>query len=1017
MLRLAPTEIQITAAEVEMTRRNVDLRRATASMRARAFMHRTFTNAGRGTVIMKARRGPQRSRDQAVVHQPSRDHYALSASTSETDELALDHSDHDVIAYRTLPFGLAYEEGLPLRARQTYHQEFSDASGETDLDQSCDDLGGVNESFLFDPYLGLDGADPLSAVRAGFTPTSHEETGSKQKQVQPTDSGHGSPVISVNRPRTRVPSFNLPFRPRVRERSSSDPLTTIVQAQSDEEDLSVKISSRCTSSGGRLPSDSSRHAFQSNTETSQVAQDDRGVGSDTIHQQESIRAPPPSAILAAVGGLISPLETFYSGTAMEDWGEAEQERSSTPQAAAVPGGARSPSREAIAQSLLSRQNAVRLTPARRRQHARTAYTERHLQPNYAALRAARPNSEGSPFMVRRMPPNNQENMDEEERLIEARRVWLARGRTGGILDDTPPREGRRHKGGNKETHLETMRGCAGGACNVCNGARALTNEIITSNIPPIAASVAMTFGHQLADFACSLACMLIRPLILPGTPQPAAQESDVPADYASDASPHPTNTDRFHLSSILSDNMRSNLLIGLAGLYVATNAISTISTKGSKFFTDDGKQWFIKDPLLDTDQCKMDAELMQSLGANAIRVYHVDPTGDHSGCMSAFSDAGIYLFVDLDDFKTQITEDNARWTEPQETEFQGIMDEFQKYDNTAGFFIGNEVLTNGNHTEVAVLVKASTRDLKTYRDSKGYRQIPIGYSHADIAELRPNLQNYLACGSNRNESVDFFGLNAYEWCGENNFRSSGYETLTNQIKDYPVPIFFSETGCITQRQNNGAARTFQDQAAIFGPDMAPYWSGAIVYEWIQEANAYGLITYGGDTDATVTPKESEVIRSGTPTPITPDFANLKSAWATASASGVSESAYNPTLTPPPCPTATPGTWLVNGDVSLPTVGVSLDQAASASITQGTSSHRIFLGASSTFASVPYLLFSSISAIALSEPASNSRLPGSGAAATTTPTSPASSTAAAILNKEVSGAGFGLMGVLLGLVWL
>lgn len=47
---------------------------------------------------------------------------------------------------------------------------------------------------------------------------------------------------------------------------------------------------------------------------------------------------------------------------------------------------------------------------------------------------------------------------------------------------------------------------------------------------------------------------------------------------------------------------------------------------------------------------------MQKLGANAIRVYHVDPSGDHSGCMSAFADAGIYLFVDLDTFDTQINQ-------------------------------------------------------------------------------------------------------------------------------------------------------------------------------------------------------------------------------------------------------------------------------------------------------------------------------------------------------------------------
>lgn len=60
------------------------------------------------------------------------------------------------------------------------------------------------------------------------------------------------------------------------------------------------------------------------------------------------------------------------------------------------------------------------------------------------------------------------------------------------------------------------------------------------------------------------------------------------------------------------------------------------------------------DPLIDTNQCTQDAALMKTLGTNAIRVYHVDPTGDHSGCMAAFAAAGIYLVVDLDTFTTQI---------------------------------------------------------------------------------------------------------------------------------------------------------------------------------------------------------------------------------------------------------------------------------------------------------------------------------------------------------------------------
>jgi 1,3-beta-glucanosyltransferase GAS1 len=60
------------------------------------------------------------------------------------------------------------------------------------------------------------------------------------------------------------------------------------------------------------------------------------------------------------------------------------------------------------------------------------------------------------------------------------------------------------------------------------------------------------------------------------------------------------------------------------------------------------------DPLIDTNQCQRDAALMKTLGANTIRVYHVDSTADHSGCMAAFANAGIYLFVDLDTFTTAI---------------------------------------------------------------------------------------------------------------------------------------------------------------------------------------------------------------------------------------------------------------------------------------------------------------------------------------------------------------------------
>ncbi len=38
---------------------------------------------------------------------------------------------------------------------------------------------------------------------------------------------------------------------------------------------------------------------------------------------------------------------------------------------------------------------------------------------------------------------------------------------------------------------------------------------------------------------------------------------------------------------------------------------------------------------------------------------------------------------------------DPHWNQTMEQSFRGVMDEFQKYQNTAGFFIGNEILNDG----------------------------------------------------------------------------------------------------------------------------------------------------------------------------------------------------------------------------------------------------------------------------------------------------------------------------------
>ena len=154
-------------------------------------------------------------------------------------------------------------------------------------------------------------------------------------------------------------------------------------------------------------------------------------------------------------------------------------------------------------------------------------------------------------------------------------------------------------------------------------------------------------------------------------------------------------------------------------------------------------------------------------------------------------------------------------------------------------------------------------------------------------------------------------------CGDATFETSGYIVLQQNASEYNIPIFFSETGC-----NVGTARTFDDQAAIFGDKMVDTWSGAIIYEWIQETNDYGLVEYalGQSAPAAIDGADAAFGRNGTPQPKNPDFENLSKHWATLAPTGIRADDYKPSLSAPVCPDFTTGAWEVKADAQLPTIG-------------------------------------------------------------------------------------------------
>lgn len=126
---------------------------------------------------------------------------------------------------------------------------------------------------------------------------------------------------------------------------------------------------------------------------------------------------------------------------------------------------------------------------------------------------------------------------------------------------------------------------------------------------------------------------------------------------------------------------------------LSVSAIPTIEIKGSKFFTSDGNQFFMKgvayqltplDPLLDAAVCEKNFALMAAAGTNVIRTYHVDPWEDHSACMSILEKYGIYLLLDIDTFNTTITQASPTWNYYQLRSYEHVISAFAQYDNLLG---------------------------------------------------------------------------------------------------------------------------------------------------------------------------------------------------------------------------------------------------------------------------------------------------------------------------------------------
>ncbi|KAF2000941.1 glycoside hydrolase family 72 protein [Amniculicola lignicola CBS 123094] len=295
-------------------------------------------------------------------------------------------------------------------------------------------------------------------------------------------------------------------------------------------------------------------------------------------------------------------------------------------------------------------------------------------------------------------------------------------------------------------------------------------------------------------------------------------------------------------------------LVSCAVASPAKRSVTAITVKGNAFFAGDERFYIrgvdyqpggasdAKDPIADATACKRDIVKFKSLGLNTIRVYTVDNTADHDECMNALADAGIYLALDVNTPKYSINraEPEVSYNKVYLQSIFATIDAFEKYDNTLLFFSGNEVINDDATTSCAPYVKAVTRDMKSYINSRGYRSIPVGYSAADVDSNRFQMAEYMNCGADAIRS-DFFAFNDYSWCDPSSYEISGWDQKVAKYSNYSIPLFLSEYGC------NKNTRKFEEVASLYSTDMTGVYSGGLVYEYSEEGSKYGLVTIDGDS--------------------------------------------------------------------------------------------------------------------------------------------------------------------------
>ena len=283
---------------------------------------------------------------------------------------------------------------------------------------------------------------------------------------------------------------------------------------------------------------------------------------------------------------------------------------------------------------------------------------------------------------------------------------------------------------------------------------------------------------------------------------------------------------------------------------------------------------------------------LKDLGANVVRVYQVHPAHSHDKSMKILDEHNIYVMVGLATSDHSVKQMTREYDYATFWRAAQLVDEFQAYDNTYCFSVGNEVEFPGQQAanlrtqnpswpdadvvaatcrlelKVAQAMKSFARDIKAHIAVRSYRQIPVGVAMQDGPESSWGAANHLAyqqgligtdviaryyaAGADE-ERMDYIGINCYRYKTVVPAMTHYYDALAGKTEAgaLPVPMFLTESGAFGSHNRDWADVTQIYQDLLLCPQL----SGQVAFQLLDEGQGFGLyeVSAPGGT-ITLTPR-------------------------------------------------------------------------------------------------------------------------------------------------------------------